>query len=192
MFIRPEEKEINFKLVFWGPACSGKTTCLNVLERQFGTRKKTESMPSPERTLFFDFLPLKVQKIKGLSAHFHLYTVPGQAPYRDSRSMLLKGVDGLMLVLDSQIERGSENHDSLQEMRAFLEASCDELSKIPMVFAYNKQDLDATLSLDEMNRLYNPQGAPAFATVAARGKNVVESFSALLEQVIAEAKKKPL
>lgn len=195
MLIRSEEKEINFKLLFWGPACSGKTTCLNYLKQQFVPAKrpkKTAEIESPERTLFFDFLPLKVEKIKGLTAHFHLYTVPGQVPYQESRSLLLRGVDGVMMVLDSQIDRGRENEESLREIVTLLGAMGEKIADIPLVFAYNKQDLQNAVHVDDMNRLYNPNALDAFGTIACRGHHVLESFSVLLEKVIHHAKTKPL
>lgn len=195
MFIRSEEKEINFKLLLWGPACSGKTTCLTYLKTQFVPSKKSKKaveIPSPERTLFFDFLPLKVEKIKGLNAHFHLYTVPGQVPYKESRSLLLRGVDGLLLVLDSQIDRAADNEGSLVEMQGLLAAMGENTKEIPTVFAYNKQDLSDALPVAEMNRLYNPHALEAFGTVAPRGEHVLESFTALLQKVVHQSKTKPL
>ncbi len=194
VFIRPEEREINFKIVFWGPACSGKTTCLKYLKSNLeaGSRKVSKLTSVDNRTLFFDFLPLKVEKIKGLKTHFHLYTVPGQAPYTESRAILLRGVDGLFTVLDSQIHRGSDNDAALMEMNRFLEWSGEDLAKIPRIFAYNKQDLEGALSLEDMNALYNPEGLPAFSTVATRGDAVMAAFSALVEKVVAAAKQTAL
>lgn len=145
-------------------------------------------LPSPERTLFFDFLPLKLQKIKGLNAHFHIYTVPGQAPYQDSRSLLLRGADGVIVVLDSHLNRAADNRHSIQELQNFLKAKGDTLDTLPIAFAYNKQDAANALGLEDMNTLYNPKKLPAFATIAYKGDNVMPCFSAVLQNVIASVK----
>lgn len=193
-FIRPEEKEINFKIVFWGPASSGKTTCLHCIKELVKASKKgkVRTLEDPERTLFFDFLPLKLDKVKGLNARFNLYTVPGQAPYAESRSFLLKGVDGIAVVLDSQIDRGSDNTHCLEEMASLLAGMGENPKDIPLVFVYNKQDLPNRLTLEEMNALYNPTGLPAFTAIAARGEQVMESLSHLIERMIEAQKKRPL
>jgi signal recognition particle receptor subunit beta len=193
-FIRPEEKEINFKIVYWGPASSGKTTCLNCVKELVKASKKGKirTLEDPERTLFFDFLPLKLDKIKGLSARFNLYTVPGQAPYAESRSFLLKGVDGIAVVLDSQIDRGSDNAQCLEEMASLLTGMGANPQDVPIVFVYNKQDLPNRLTLEEMNALYNPLGLPAFTTIAARGEQVMESLTHLIGQTLEAGRKRPL
>ena len=189
VFIRPDEREINFKIVLWGPPCSGKTTFLSSLRAQLTAPKSAgKTIPSPDRTLFFDFLPLKVDKIKNMAAHFHLYTVPGQAPYQDSRSLLLRGVDGVVVVLDSQIDRSADNRQCLDELQAFLDAMGESLTQLPLIFVYNKQDTASALTPDDMNQLYNPHHLPAFPTVAAKGAHVAESFSALIEKVVAHAR----
>lgn len=184
-FVRPEDKEINFKIVVWGPPCSGKTTFLTSLRRElFPSKGKAKKDTPPERTLFFDFLPLKLDKIRGLHARLHLYTVPGQAPYRESRSLLVKGADGLIVVLDSQLDRDAENTASLRELETFLHTVGETLESIPLIFAYNKQDAVSALPPEDMNTLYNSHNFPSFATVACDNRNVLPAFSSLLEKVI--------
>ena len=142
-----------------------------------------------ERTLFFDFLPLSLGDIRGFKTRFHLYTVPGQVFYDASRKLILKGVDGLVFVADSQYERSEANQESFDNMKANLIEQGYQLGQVPYILQYNKRDLPNAMPLDEMRALLNKDNVPEFEAVAATGEGVFETLKAIAKLVLNELKK---
>ncbi|MEK7841448.1 MAG: GTPase domain-containing protein, partial [Deltaproteobacteria bacterium] len=142
-----------------------------------------------ERTLFFDFLPLSLGDIKGFKTRFHLYTVPGQIFYDASRKLILKGVDGIVFVADSQIERMDANMESFENMKINLKEQSYDLAGIPYVIQYNKRDLPGVAPVAELKKILNVDGAPDFEAVAAAGVGVFETLKAVVKLVLIELKK---
>ena len=158
-FINYSSREINCKIVYYGPGLCGKTTNLQFIYNRTNPDAKGKMISlatETERTLFFDFLPLALGKIRGFQTRFHLYTVPGQVFYDASRKLILKGVDGVVFVADSQIERMEANLESLDNLKVNLAEQGYELEKISCIIQYNKRDLPNAAPLDEMKRQLNP------------------------------------
>src|SRR5512144_1906292 len=158
-------REINCKLVYYGPGLGGKTTNLEHIYGKVApnTRGKLISLATEsERTLFFDFLPVDLGTIRGFKTRFHLYTVPGQVFYDASRKLILKGVDGVVFVADSQIDRMEANEESVENLRTNLQEQGYNLDKIPYVIQYNKRDLPEIASVEELRELLNPTKVPDF------------------------------
>ena len=187
-FINYQNKEINFKIVYYGPAQSGKTTCLEYLFEKTKGKSKSEMIrqESNERTLFFDFMPLFLSDIKGYKTRFHLYTVPGQVLYEDSRKLILKGVDGVVFVADSSVDQMEANLRSLESLKTNLTEQGVSLDKIPFLVQYNKRDLRAAANVDAMRKLLNPHKGPDLETIATKGESVFEGFSRIAKDVIRE------
>jgi signal recognition particle receptor subunit beta len=142
-----------------------------------------------ERTLFFDFLPLSLGEIRGFKTRFHLYTVPGQVFYDASRKLILKGVDGVVFVADSQIERMEANLESVENLRVNLAEQGYDLDKVPYVVQYNKRDLPNIATVEELRRLLNPRNVPEYQAVAPTGVGVFDTLKAVAKQVLTELKK---
>ena len=142
-----------------------------------------------ERTLFFDFLPLSLGEIRGFKTRFHLYTVPGQVFYDASRKLILKGVDGVVFVADSQVERTEANIESVENLRTNLQEQGYDLDKIPYVIQYNKRDLPNAAPLEELENLLNPRGVPHFEAVAPKGDGVYETLKAIARLILTELKR---
>src|SRR3954463_769675 len=158
-------REINCKIVYYGSGLGGKTTNLEHIygKVQPDTRGKLISLATEtERTLFFDFLPVDLGTIRGFKTRFHLYTVPGQVFYDASRKLILKGVDGVVFVGDSQVERMEANIESLQNLKDNLGEQGYTFEKIPLVIQYNKRDLPNAAPVEELRNLLNPSGTPDF------------------------------
>jgi signal recognition particle receptor subunit beta len=191
-FINYSSREINCKLVYYGPGLCGKTTNLQYIYSKTNPELKGKMISlatETERTLFFDFLPLALGQIRGFKTRFHLYTVPGQVFYDASRKLILKGVDGVVFVADSQIERTEANLESLDNLKINLREQGYELDKIPFVVQYNKRDLPNAAPLEEMRRLLNPSGVPDFEACATVGKGVFETLKATAKGVLTDLKK---
>jgi signal recognition particle receptor subunit beta len=141
-----------------------------------------------ERTLFFDFLPLALGQIRGFKTRFHLYTVPGQVFYDASRKLILKGVDGVVFVADSQVERMEANLESIDNLKVNLDEQGYDLTKVPLVIQYNKRDLPNAAALDEMQRLLNPRGNPDFEAAAPVGRGVFETLKSIAREVLNDLK----
>jgi hypothetical protein len=191
-FINYSSREINCKIVYYGPGLCGKTTNLQYIYRRTnpGQKGKLISLATEtERTLFFDFLPLALGDIRGFRIRFHLYTVPGQVFYAASRKLILKGVDGIVFVADSQLERMESNMESLDDLKINLSEQNYELEKIPFTIQYNKRDLPNIVPITEMERLLNPRRLLFFEGVAVTGKGVFETLKAIAKQVLFELKK---
>ncbi|HSC87386.1 MAG TPA: GTPase domain-containing protein [Polyangiaceae bacterium] len=191
-FINYMAREINCKIVYYGPGLCGKTTNLQYIYERTNPDAKGKMISlatETERTLFFDFLPLSLGEIRGFKTRFHLYTVPGQVFYDASRKLILKGVDGVIFVADSQFERLEANQESLDNLRDNLAEQGYDLAKIPFVIQYNKRDLPNVVELDELRSTLNPAGVPDFEANARTGEGVFETLKAVSKLVIAELKK---
>src|SRR4026209_2484649 len=157
-FINYASREINCKIVYYGPGLCGKTTNLQWIYDKVNPKSKGKLVSlatETERTLFFDFLPLELGTIRGFKTRFHLYTVPGQVFYDASRKLILKGADGVVFVADSQIERMEANIESLDNLRLNLTEQGYNLDKLPYVIQYNKRDLPNVAPVDELRQLLN-------------------------------------
>jgi len=191
-FINYSSREINCKIVYYGPGLCGKTTNLQHIYTKTNPELKGKMISlatETERTLFFDFLPLALGSIRGFKTRFHLYTVPGQVFYDASRKLILKGVDGVVFVADSQIERMEANLESLDNLRINLREQGYELEKIPFVIQYNKRDLPNAAPLDEMRKLINTQNVPDFEARAQSGEGVFETLKAVAKGVLSDLKR---
>jgi mutual gliding-motility protein MglA len=181
-FINYATREIYSKIVYYGPGLCGKTTNVQyVYERTAPSAKgrlislKTES----DRTLFFDFLPLDLGKVSGFRVRFQLYTVPGQIFYGATRKLILKGIDGVVFVADSQRARLDANVESMEDLRDNLVEHGQRLEGLPLVVQYNKRDLEGIVEVSELRALLNPSGAPDFEAAAAMGRGVFETLKAV-------------
>ncbi len=190
-FINYSSREINCKIVYYGPGLCGKTTNLQYIYSKTNPDLKGKMISlatETERTLFFDFLPLALGQIRGFKTRFHLYTVPGQVFYDASRKLILKGVDGVVFVADSQIERMEANIESLDNLRINLAEQGYDLDKITCVIQYNKRDLPNSAALEEMQQLLNPKGLPEFEACATTGQGVFETLKAVARGVLRDLK----
>lgn len=191
-FINYMAREINCKIVYYGPGLCGKTTNLQYIYERTNPNAKGKLISlatETERTLFFDFLPLSLGEIRGFKARFQLYTVPGQVFYDASRKLILKGVDGVVYVADSQIERAEANIESLENLKTNLAEQGYSLEKLPFVIQYNKRDLPNVADVAELRELLNPTGVPEFEAVARTGVGVFETLKAVAKLVLTELKK---
>ena len=191
-FINYSSREINCKIVYYGPGLCGKTTNLQHIYQKTNPDVKGKMISlatETERTLFFDFLPLALGEIRGFKTRFHLYTVPGQVFYDASRKLILKGVDGVVFVADSQIERMEANIESLDNLKVNLKEQGYDLAKIPYVVQFNKRDVPNAAPLAELRQLLNPGGAPEFEACAMTGQGVFETLKAVAKGVLTDLKK---
>lgn len=180
-------REISCKVVYYGPGLSGKTTNLQVIHQKMPQDKRTDMVSlatEGDRTLFFDFLPLNLGDIKGFKTRFQLYTVPGQVYYNSTRKLVLRGVDGIVFVADSQRSRQAENLESLQNLRQNLQDYGMDLDDMPFVLQYNKRDMENVFTLDELNAELNPRNVPFFPATAHNGKGVVTTLKTIAMLVI--------
>jgi len=191
-FINYMAREINCKIVYYGPGLCGKTTNLQYIYERTNPDAKGKMISlatETERTLFFDFLPLSLGEIRGFKTRFHLYTVPGQVFYDASRKLILKGVDGVIFVADSQMERLEANQESVENLRTNLAEQGYSLEKIPYVIQYNKRDLPNVVSVEELRRLINPMNVPDFEANARAGNGVFDTLKAVSKAVLNELKR---
>ncbi|HXI10633.1 MAG TPA: GTPase domain-containing protein, partial [Thermodesulfobacteriota bacterium] len=178
--------------VYYGPGLCGKTTNLQVIYRKTRPEAKGKMITlatETERTLFFDFLPLALGDIKGFKTRFHLYTVPGQIFYDASRKLILKGVDGIVFVADSQVERMDANIESFENMKVNLEEQGYSLDQIPYVVQYNKRDLPNVVPVAELKKVLNINSVPDFEAIASEGTGVFETLKAIVKLILIELKK---
>ena len=190
-FINYATREINCKIVYYGPGLGGKTTNLQYIYNKTAPESKGKMISlatEADRTLFFDFLPLDLGSIRGFTTRFHLYTVPGQVYYRLSRRAVLTGADGIVFVADSHPARERANRDSLadlEEQLLSLGLSSAQTARIPRVFQWNKRDLRAALPVERLRLALNPAGAPEIEAVACEGQGVGETLKAGCKAVLA-------
>src|SRR5436853_699739 len=188
-FINYASREINCKIVYYGPGLGGKTTNLQFIYDSTAQQAKGKLISlatETDRTLFFDFLPLDLGTVRGFKTRFHLYTVPGQVFYDASRKLILKGVDGVVFVADSQRERLDANVESLFNLELNLKQHGYELTKLPYVLQLNKRDLPNVVAADELKAELLRKDEPAFEAVASRGVGVFDTLKAVAKQVLME------
>jgi signal recognition particle receptor subunit beta len=188
-------KEISCKIVFYGPGLSGKTTNLQYVHKKIPPHSKGELISlatDQDRTLFFDFLPVDIGKIHGFSTKFQLYTVPGQVYYNATRKLVLRGVDGLVFVADSQKSKMDENIESLENLEENLLEYGYNIEKMPLVFQYNKRDLNFISSVEELEKTLNPRELPHFEAVATKGTGVFDTLKCISKLVLDQAKRRQL
>ncbi|MFH2010686.1 MAG: ADP-ribosylation factor-like protein [bacterium] len=191
-FINYSSREINCKIVYYGPGLCGKTTNLQFIYQKTSPEAKGKMISlatETERTLFFDFLPLSLGEIRGFKTRFHLYTVPGQVFYDASRKLILKGVDGVVFVADSQMERMEANFESVDNLRVNLAEQGYNLDKIPYVLQYNKRDLPNAVPLEELRQYLNTTNIPDYEAVATSGAGVFDTLKAVAKLVLTELKR---
>ncbi|RPJ13375.1 MAG: gliding-motility protein MglA [Desulfobacteraceae bacterium] len=191
-FINYVAREINCKIVYYGPGLCGKTTNLQYVYQITSTENKGKMISlatETERTLFFDFLPLNLGQIRGFQTRFHLYTVPGQVFYDSSRKLILKGADGVVFVADSQEERIDANLESLSNLADNLKLQGFDIKKIPYVLQLNKRDLPNAMPVEELTKQLLVKGEPVFEAVATEGTGVLNTLKAVARQVLIELKK---
>jgi signal recognition particle receptor subunit beta len=189
MFINRRLKEINLKIVYYGPALSGKTTNLQYIHAHIHpqTRGELVSLKTREdRTIFFDFLQLELGKIGGLKPRFSLYTVPGQAYYVVSRKLVLQGADGVVFVADSQCHRLADNQEDMARLERCLRQMGHRPEVFPLVLQCNKQDLPDVLHPTELKAHLGRNGVPCFTSVATQGVGVFDALKAIINQVVRE------
>ena len=192
MFINWSRRELNLKVVYYGPAMSGKTTNLEQIYRRMDPRRRSELVSlktSEDRTLFFDFLQLELGQIAGLVPKIQLYTVPGQVYYEATRKLVLNGVDGVVFVADSQPNRLKDNAESWASLQTHLRAYNLTLSAIPIVMQLNKRDLPAAISPALLQRWINLNGQAIILATATDGAGVLETLKAIVNGVIARVEK---
>lgn len=191
-FINYSSREINCKIVYYGPGLCGKTTNLQYIYQKTSPEAKGKMISlatETERTLFFDFLPLSLGEIRGFKTRFHLYTVPGQVFYDASRKLILKGVDGVVFVADSQVERMEANIESLDNLRQNLAEQGYNLDRLPYVVQYNKRDLPNVVPSEELRPVLNPTNVPDYDGVATTGVGVFDTLKAVAKLVLTELKR---
>ena len=186
-FVNYHTKEINCKIVYYGPGLGGKTTNIQYVYQKTSGENKGQIISlntENERTLFFDFLPLDLGNIRGFKTRFHLYTVPGQVFYEASRKLILRGVDGIIFVADSQVEKMEANMESLKGLERNLIEQGYEIDKLPIVMQWNKRDLPNTTPEEELQKQLNIWNFPSFSAVATNGNGVFDSLKTVSKMVL--------
>jgi len=186
-FINEEKKEINCKILYCGALGAGKSTTLKYIydEASKGTKGDTISLnESGDNTLFFDFVPLNIGTIAGYSIRIHLYTIPREQEYDQSKQLISKGVDGVVFIADSKLDGMDENIRALSEMRKLLKSTGDNPETIPFVFQYNKRDLPGIVPTEELSRYLNDISAREFETIATKGEGVMDAFRSVSASVL--------
>jgi len=190
-FINYAAREINCKIVYYGPGLGGKTTNIQFIYDKTGNGAKGKLISlatETERTLFFDFLPIELGTIRGFKTRFHLYTVPGQVFYDASRKLILKGVDGVVFVADSQEPRMDANVESIRNLRENLRDHGYNLDKVPYVLQLNKRDLPSALPVQDLVKALRLKEEPVYEAVAPKGIGVFETLKAVVKSVLMDLK----
>src|SRR5258706_6753917 len=180
-------RELVFKVVYYGPGLSGKTTTLQHIHATVRPehRGKMVSLATPvDRTLYFDFLTIRLPRVRGMNVRLQLFTVPGQVYYNATRKLVLTGVDGLVFVSDSQAGRTDANLEAFENLRENLQEHGRTLAEFPHVIQHNKRDLGGVLPIEELDRALNRHGATSFGTVATRGDGVYEALETITKLVV--------
>ena len=191
-FINYASREINCKIVYYGPGLCGKTTNLQYIYDSTSPAAKGKLISlatETDRTLFFDFMPLELGTVRGFKTRFHLYTVPGQVYYDASRKLILKGVDGVVFVADSQEERMDANVESLYNLEENLQTQGYDLMELPYVLQLNKRDLPSAMPVEDLTSELIKKNEPVFEAVAANGTGVFDTLKAVAKQVLTELRK---
>ena len=190
-FVNYNNKEITAKIVYYGPALSGKTTCLRYIFNNDEIENKGKLITldtDGDRTLFFDFLPMEIGKLGNYSIKIQLYTVPGQVAYDTTRKLVLQGADGVVFVADSQVVMRDQNSESFTNLKKNLRLNNLQFEKMPLIFQFNKRDLKEILPISALNNDLNPDNKAFFPTVATNGENVLEGLHAIIKLVIMHLK----
>jgi signal recognition particle receptor subunit beta len=191
-FIDYKTREINFKIVYHGPGLCGKTTNLQYIYNKTHPDQRTQLTSletDTERTLFFSLRPLSLGEISGFKPRLHLYTVPGPVFYDASRKLILKGVDGIVFVADSQAARIEANIESLEDLTNNLEAQGTNIANVPMALQYNKRDLPTAIPVEGLDQMLRTQPWERFESVAPKGTGVFETLKSIAKQIITIVKK---
>lgn len=191
-FINFAAREINCKIVYYGAGLGGKTTNLQwIFDQTLGKSggKMISLATETDRTLFFDFLPLDLGTVRGFKTRFHLYTVPGQVFYDASRKLILRSVDGVIFVADSQEERMDANIEALENLQENMKEHAYDFMRIPYVLQLNKRDLPNVLPVEELKAALVKKGEPALEAVAFKGVGVFETLKEVARLVLGELKK---
>lgn len=191
-FINFASREINCKIVYYGPGLCGKTTNIQWIHNQANPDKRGKLVSlatETDRTLFFDFLPLDMGTIRGFKVRFHLYTVPGQVFYDASRKLILRGCDGVIFVADSQKPRMEANIEAIANLATNLKENGFDIRTIPYVLQLNKRDMPSAVPAEEMERLLRFRGEPMLEAVASEGTGVIETLKACARQILVELQK---
>jgi hypothetical protein len=185
--INYSSREINVKIVYYGPGLCGKTTNIQYIYEKVSPETKGKLITlatEMDRTLFFDFLPLELGTVKGFKTRFHLYTVPGQVYYDASRKLILRGVDGVVFVADSQSSRFDANIESLYNLHENLEEYKLSVEDLPFVIQYNKRDMPDIISLDDLEQELNPERYPSLEAVATKGVGVFDTLKTVAKGIL--------
>jgi signal recognition particle receptor subunit beta len=186
-FINYAAREINCKIVYYGPGLCGKTTNIQWVHEKTRAEAKGKLISlatETDRTLFFDFLPIELGTIRGFRTRFHLYTVPGQVFYDASRKLILKGVDGVVFVADSQEMRMDANIDSIENLRENLKDHGYDLDTVPYALQLNKRDLPSAVPVEELTQALRLKNEPVFEAVATKGQGVFDTLKAIVKLVL--------
>src|SRR6188508_125904 len=181
------QKQVNAKIVYYGPGMSGKTTNLEIVHQRAPSPNRgelTSISTDGDRTLFFDFMPLDLGTVAGMRTCFQIYTVPGQVYYNSTRKLVLQGVDGVVFVADSSASMIEENLESLRNLEQNLNEYGKSLATVPHVIQFNKRDLPDAMPIEDLNKLLNPHNAPFFEAVANTGQGVFPTLKALAARVL--------
>ncbi len=192
MFINWQLHELNLKIVYYGPALSGKTTNLEQIHSRVDPKRRGDliSLKTHEdRTLYFDFLQLELGKISGLTPKLHLYTVPGQTYYESSRKLVLRGVDGVVFVADSTPDRFKHNLDSWQNLKTHLTELNMSFANLPLVVQFNKRDIPNAMHPASMQDLLHINGSPTFEAIAIQGHGVFDTLKAIINKVVSHVQR---
>ena len=187
MFINWKSRELNLKIVYYGPALSGKTTNLEYIHAHVNREKRSDLVSvktQEDRTLFFDFLQLDLEKISGLTPKIHLYPVPGQSYYEASRKLVLRGADGVVFVVDSAEDRLPDNERAWEDMKTHLHANDIALAGFPIIVQFNKQDLPNAMSGVSIRNSLSIGEAPSFEAVAIEGRGVFDTLKLAINSVV--------
>lgn len=190
-FINFQSKEVNCKIVYFGTGMSGKTTNIQYIYQKTAPMGKSSMIDfgsENDRTLFFDFLPLEVGDVNGFNVRFHLYSAPGQPFYEDGRKMLFRGIDGIVFVVDSQVEKIESNIESFVEMEKLLLENGVNPNTIPIIFQWNKRDLPNIVSIEELNQRFNKRNGISMECIANTGEGVFETLTTLSKLIMTNLK----
>ncbi len=185
--INYSSREINCKIVYYGPGLCGKTTNIQYVYNKVAPETKGKLITlatEMDRTLFFDFLPLELGTVRGFKTRFHLYTVPGQVYYDASRKLILRGVDGIVFVADSQMSRYDANIESLYNLHENLEEYNLQVEELPFVIQYNKRDMPEIIGLEDLEEELNPEGYPSLEAVAINGVGVFDTLKTVAKGIL--------
>ena len=192
--VNHKTREINAKIVYYGPGLCGKTTNIHFIFHRISPNQRGKLISlatETDRTLFFDFLPVELGTVKGYKVRFHLYTVPGQVFYNATRKLVLKGADGVIFVADSQRAMIDANLESFANLRDNFSDMGVDLNDFPVVLQYNKRDLPDVMTVDELNARMNPRMLPYYEAVAMNGDGVLKTFAAISKLVLQDMQQNP-